>query len=241
MEQLEGRATPPAKGILAPVAKALHLAPEGVGVVLGLAAGGLFAGLIGSIWPALAILILALMGACFFRDPERFPPRVGGVVLSGADGKVIGIGEGTLQGVAAARRFRRVSVFMSLLDVHVNRASVGGEIVAVEHIAGKFRAAFSDDVSEHNERNRVTLRDSAGRTHGLTQVAGYLARRIVCHLRPNDTVQAGERIGLIMFGSRVDHYLPPEYRVAVKLGQRVRAGESVIGELTDESGAGPGT
>jgi phosphatidylserine decarboxylase len=113
----------------------------------------------------------------------------------------------------------------------VNRAPVGGEVTIVEHTAGEFRAAFRDDASEHNERNLIAMTDASGRTFGMVQVAGYLARRIVCRLRARDRIQAGQRIGLIMFGSRVDHFFPSEYRVTVSMGQRVRAGESIIGAI----------
>ena len=126
---------------------------------------------------------------------------------------------------------RRVSVFMSPLNVHVNRAPIGGEVTMVEHTAGEFRAAFRDDASEHNERNLIAMTDASGRTFGMMQVAGYLARRIVCRLRARDRIQVGQRIGLIMFGSRVDHFFPSDYRVTVSMGQRVRAGESIIGAI----------
>ncbi|MGH7915015.1 MAG: phosphatidylserine decarboxylase, partial [Candidatus Binataceae bacterium] len=128
-------------------------------------------------------------------------------------------------------RYHRVSVFMSPLNVHVNRAPVGGEIMSVRHTAGAFHAAFRDYASERNERNLIVLTDVRGRQHAIVQIAGYLARRIICRLQPHDMVRGGERIGLIMFGSRVDHFIPSDYRVVVKVGERVRAGESIIGEL----------
>jgi phosphatidylserine decarboxylase len=120
---------------------------------------------------------------------------------------------------------------MSPLDVHVNRAPVGGEVLAVTHTPGEFRAAYRDVASQHNERNLVVIRDAADRRHAFVQVAGYLARRIVCRVHPQDHVFAGARIGLIMFGSRCDHFLPMDYRLTVAIGDRVRAGETVIGEL----------
>jgi phosphatidylserine decarboxylase len=119
---------------------------------------------------------------------------------------------------------------MSPLDVHVNRAQAAGEVISVRHTRGEFRAAFRDAASEHNERNMIKIRDSAGREHVMVQVAGYLARRIVCRVRPDQQLALGERIGLIMFGSRVDHFFPLEYRVGVELGSKVRAGETIIGE-----------
>ena len=166
----------------------------------------------------------------FFRDPERAQKNHEGAVISGADGKVTDIGEGCLPGGSHEERYRRVSVFMSPFDVHVNRAPISGEVISVEHTAGKFRPAFRDEASEHNERNLIVLSDAAGRRHAMVQVAGYLARRIVCRLRPADLIERGERVGMIMFGSRVDHFMPLDYRIAVEIGDRVRAGESIIGE-----------
>jgi len=151
--------------------------------------------------------------------------------MSGADGKVTEVSEGRLPGGHSEDLFHRVAVFMSPLEVHVNRAPVAGRIVEVTHTAGSFRAAYHDDASEHNERNLIVLEDSAGRRHAMMQVAGYLARRIVCRLQPHDQVARGQRIGMIMFGSRVDHFLPADYRVKVAPGEHVRAGESIIGEL----------
>lgn len=216
--------------VLAAAASKLHLAPEGASRVFGIAAATIVAWLLGLHWLALPLLILTMAVAAFFRDPERLPPRISGVVLSGADGRVTDTGETTMPG-SSQDRFRRVSVFMSPLNVHVNRASVSGEVIAVEHTAGEFRAAYGDHASEHNERNLVVFQDAEGRRHPMVQVAGYLARRIVCRVRPHDKIEAGQRIGLIMFGSRVDHYLPLEYRVTVKIGDRVRAGETIIGEV----------
>jgi phosphatidylserine decarboxylase len=101
----------------------------------------------------------------------------------------------------------------------------------VEHTPGEFHAAYRDDASAHNERNLLIFRDAVGRRHGIMQIAGYLARRIVCRVHPHDKIEMGQRIGLIMFGSRVDHFIPPDYRVSVAVGERVLAGETVIGEL----------
>jgi len=120
---------------------------------------------------------------------------------------------------------------MSPLNVHVNRAPVAGEVTRVQHTAGEFRAAFRDEASEHNERNLIVFKDLNARAFGMMQVAGYLARRIVCKLRVHDRIESGQRIGLIMFGSRVDHFIPAEFRVTVAVGDRVRAGLSVLAEL----------
>src|ERR1700722_4040081 len=197
---------------------------------LGLAVVGIILILIGLHSVGAIVVILAIPIALFFRDPDRYPPRTENVVISGADGKVTDISDVSFprsNGIPC----HRVSVFMSPLNVHVNRAPVGGEVTIVEPTSGEFRDALRDEPSEHNERNLIAMTDASGRTFGMMQVAGYLARRIVCRLRAHDRIQPGQRIGLIMFGSRVDHFFPPEYRVTVSLGQRVRAGESIIGAI----------
>jgi phosphatidylserine decarboxylase len=223
-----GRPAPGA--VLARIASTIGIATEGVAMSLGLALFGIVLIAIGLNSIGAIIVILAIPVALFFRDPERFPERTENVVISGADGKVTDIADVSFPG-STGKPCRRVSVFMSPLNVHVNRAPVGGEVTMVEHTAGEFRAAFRDDASERNERNLIAMTDAAGRMFGMMQVAGYLARRIVCRLRARDRIQAGQRIGLIMFGSRVDHFFPPEYRVTVSLGDRVRAGESIIGAI----------
>ena len=223
-----GRPAPGA--VLARIASTIGIATEGVAMSLGLALFGIILIALGLNSIGAIIVILAIPVALFFRDPERFPERTENVVISGADGKVTDISDVSFPG-STGKPCRRVSVFMSPLNVHVNRAPVGGEVTMVEHTAGEFRAAFRDDASERNERNLIAMTDAAGRMFGMMQVAGYLARRIVCRLRARDRIQAGQRIGLIMFGSRVDHFFPPEYRVTVSLGDRVRAGESIIGAI----------
>ncbi len=217
-------------GMREQIAGRLGIAVEGVVYTVGAALAGVVAIIFGA--PSLGILILIASAAIgmFFRDPERRSSAPDDAILSAADGRVTEIGESPLPDLPERELYRRVSVFMSPLDVHVNRAPVAGEIATVRHTAGEFRAAYSDTASEHNERNLIVIADPAGRRHAMVQVAGYLARRIVCRVRPGARVARGERVGVIMFGSRVDHYLPLEYRIAVRTGDRVRAGESVIGE-----------
>lgn len=214
------------------VGGAIGIAAEGVTMASAVLAAGVLALVLG--WPGAGTvaILCGLAIAAFFRDPERSPAVASErLVLSGADGTVSDVAEMPLPDGATGERYHRVSVFMSPLNVHVNRAPVGGEIMSVRHTAGAFHAAFRDYASEHNERNLIMMSDARGRQHAMVQIAGYLARRIVCRLHPHDTVRCGERIGLIMFGSRVDHFIPPDYRVVVKLGEKVRAGESIIGEL----------
>jgi phosphatidylserine decarboxylase len=223
-----GRPVPGA--ILARIASIIGIATEGVAMSLGLALFGIILIALGLKSIGAIVVILAIPMALFFRDPDRYPSRTENVVISGADGKVTDISDVSFPG-SAGKLCHRVSVFMSPLNVHVNRAPVGGEVTMVEHTAGEFRAAFRDDASEHNERNLIAMTDASGRMFGMMQVAGYIARRIVCRLRARDRIQPAQRIGLIMFGSRVDHFFPPEYHVTVSMGQRVRAGESIIGAI----------
>ena len=199
-------------------------------ISLGLLVAGTVLILLGLKIVGAIIVLIAIPITLFFRDPDRFPAKTENVVISGADGKITDIAQVAFPGAAGAI-YHRVSVFMSPLNVHVNRAPVAGEVIMVDHTAGEFRAAFRDETSEHNERNLIAMSDASGRMFGMMQVAGYLARRIVCRVRAHDRIQAGQRIGLIMFGSRVDHFFPSEYRVTVAAGERVRAGESIIGAI----------
>jgi phosphatidylserine decarboxylase len=222
--------------IAARLGAAIGIAGEGVAMSLCVAILAIILALFGLHLLGAIVILAAVAVAMFFRDPERFPARTDDVIISGADGKVTDISEAEIPG-APGVKFRRVAVFMSPLNVHVNRAPVGGEVLRVEHTSGEFRAAFRDDASEHNERNLIVFADAAGRRYGMMQVAGYLARRIICRLRIHDRIQPGQRIGLIMFGSRVDHFFTPEFKVCVSVGDKVRAGESILAELPPEKKA----
>lgn len=166
----------------------------------------------------------------FFRDPERKTHLRPGEVFSPADGRVVAVEpvleERYLQGSAL-----RVSVFMSLFNVHINRIPFPGRVLEVRHVPGGFRMAHLDDASLRNERTEILMEDPSGRRTLMVQVAGLVARRIICRLASGDRVETGRRFGLICFGSRVDLYLPPETVPAVKPGDRVRAGLSVVGRL----------
>lgn len=210
----------------------LGIAPEGAALTLGLAAFALVTLIVGLVWLALPLLLAAAAVAAFFRDPERESTAPEGAIVSAADGKICDIRDAPLPD-ASPELYRRVAVFMSPLNVHVNRAPVSGEVAAVEHTAGAFHAAFRDAASAHNERNLIMFSAADGRRHAIVQIAGYLARRIVCRVHPTERVSRGQRVGLIMFGSRVDHFFPLEYRVTVKLGDRVQAGVTVLGEVAD--------
>ena len=172
-----------------------------------------------------AVVALAFLG--FFRDPDRTAPDLPGAVLAPADGRVMVITEALDPWVGPAVR---VSIFLSPLDVHVNRAPIGGLVKNVEYVAGRFLAAYRPEASEQNERCAVSLDGDRARVT-VTQISGVLARRIVCRVRPGDTVRAGERYGLIRFGSRTDLVLPRGTDLRVQVGDRVRGGESVMGVL----------
>ena len=206
------------------------LAPEGWPFVLG---GAAFAVAVYLLWPrgvllAALGLILALFSLWFFRNPDRTPPPGTGLVVSPADGRIVYAGESP-PGRYALAAGKRVSVFMSGIDVHVNRAPVSGRVTAIRYHKGEFHVASVDKASLMNEQNGVTIATPEGRTVTYVQIAGIVARRIVCDLKEGDAVLQGQRVGLIRFGSRLDLYLPAEVRLSVAIGDRVRAGESVIG------------
>src|SRR6185312_2739156 len=161
----------------------------------------------------------------FFRDPDRTPPALPGALVAPADGRVMVITEAVDPWVGPAVR---VSIFLSPLDVHVNRAPIGGLVKNVEYVAGRFLAAYRPEASEQNERCAVSLDGDRARLT-VTQISGVLARRIVCRVRPGDLLRAGERYGLIRFGSRTDLMLPRGTDLRVRVGDRVRGGESVMG------------
>jgi len=166
--------------------------------------------------------------AFFFRDPERHVPSDPDAVISPADGRVIvaGVAEPT----APAGSWRQVSVFLSPLDVHVNRVPVDGRTMRVEYRAGRFLPACEANAGAENDRNEIWI-DHGGEPVVCRQIAGVLARRVVCRLAAGDRVQAGERLGLMKFGSRFDVFLPERAEVLVAVGDRVRAGETVIARL----------
>lgn len=202
----------------------LRIAREGYPFVVGAAALAVAAYAVGWRWPALLLGAASLALAGFFRDPERIPPQGDeDLVVSPADGRVVSIreeGEGV-----------RVSVFLSPLDVHVNRAPVSGRVRERSYRPGKFLAAYRPRASSENEQNALSIEDGRGRKLGVVQIAGFLARRIVCYVRDGDSLRIGQRFGMIMFGSRVDVLLPRGSRVAVTEGQKVRAGETILGRL----------
>jgi phosphatidylserine decarboxylase len=174
-------------------------------------------------WPAGALIFLGLFVFYFFRDPERTIPACPGVVVSPADGHVVEIVDEMLDG----RPGRRLSIFLSIWDVHIQRAPVAGRIADVVYRPGRFYAALRKAASRENEQNIIYL-DAAEGTLVLKQIAGAIARRVLCWKSEGQEVALGERVGMIRFGSRVDVWLQPEAQILVRRGQRVRGGESIL-------------
>jgi len=207
----------------------IPLAREGYRLIGGSTAATLLLFLFGLKIPAAVLLLLTGFVINFFRDPERAIPDGTGLILSPADGRVIKVtpiqddrflnGEATL-----------VSIFMSPLNVHVNRIPLSGKVIDVRYNPGKYFRAFADKASLDNEQSAVIVEDEAGRRLCFVQIAGFLARRIVCHLQAGMQVERGQRYGMIMFGSRADIYLPPAARVRVAVGERAYGGETVLAE-----------
>jgi phosphatidylserine decarboxylase len=208
----------------------MKIATEGYPFVLVALAVSVLTFLAGLSWAAGVGVGFAAFFVWFFRDPERAPPIGNGLVVAPADGRVVSIVR-TENGPLVDGPRVRVSIFMSPLDVHVNRMPVAATVEELRHRSGKFLAAYQDDAVEHNEQNAMRIADSDGRHIGLVQVAGFLARRVVCKARKGDTYNRGERFGLIMFGSRTDLYLPPGTDIEVAEGQQVKGGETVVGRF----------
>jgi phosphatidylserine decarboxylase len=195
-----------------------------VAVMLGLALGP---------WLAWLGLVFTLFCLFFFRDPERVSPGRPGSIIAPADGRVVSVIPAVPPaelGLGLMPRWR-VSTFLSVLNVHVNRVPADGIITRIAYRHGSFMNASLDKASEANERNAIALRLHDGREIAIVQIAGLIARRIVCDLREGDSVHAGQRFGIIRFGSRADLYLPEGVRPLVAVGQTMIGGETVIAEL----------
>lgn len=197
----------------------LTMVIDGIYYALAFSAGG------AAVWyltrPAFGIPLFLLAAFClyFFRDPDRNIPD-GAVAVSPADGKVVAVRTDD-------RSSSRISIFLNVFDVHVNRAPIAGAITNIEYTKGQFLVASREVASSQNERNTFTI-EGGGTRVGFSQIAGLIARRIVCYKKPGDQVAKGERVGLIKFGSRVDIFLGPEWEITVKPGDRVAGGSSIV-------------
>lgn len=208
------------------------IAPEGYPfIVFSLIVTIFVAFLGGNWWLTCFFTLLTVFIVCFFRNPERYFEEVEKIIISPADGKVIKIENVEVDGTISGK-FIKISIFMNVFNVHVNRAPYEGKIEAINYHEGKFVSAHLDKASLDNERNEVLIRTEDGRFIGAVQIAGLIARRIVCWVSPGMHVKKGERFGLICFGSRVDVYLPEDSKISVKLKDKVKAGQTTLGFLS---------
>jgi phosphatidylserine decarboxylase len=190
-----------------------------------------------AVFALLHLSVLALIGLAvtffigyFFRDPDRVTPNDKDAVVSPADGKVI-VSELVEESKYYGDRCLKISIFMSVFNVHVNRIPHEGRITTVSYHPGKFFNANLDKASRHNEHNAIGLETDQGMRIYFVQIAGLIARRIICRIQKNDKVVRGQRFGMICFGSRLDVYLPPDTKLKVGVGDRVQAGTTVLGDL----------
>ena len=193
---------------------------DGIYYALAFTAAGAFVSWLTNPWSALPLFLLGAFCAWFFRDPER-PIPAGAVAVSPADGRVVPV-------VSESDRNTRISIFLNIFDVHVNRSPISGTITDITYKKGEFLVASREVASAQNEQNIFTVRAADGTTVIFKQIAGLIARRIVCTKQVGDFVQCGERVGMIKFGSRVDVVLGPEWRVEVSPGTHVSAGSSIL-------------
>jgi phosphatidylserine decarboxylase len=205
----------------------LPIAKQGFVYIAVLAALFLASALAGWNFVAFISLLGTILVVNFFRDPERSVPADPSAVVAPADGKIVFTGK-----VVEDRFIRcetlKISIFMNIFNVHVNRVPLSGEVTNIHYEKGKFFPANVDKASRDNEHNAVVLRVRGGDVMAFVQIAGIIARRIDCWVKPGDRVERGERFGMIRFGSRVDLYVPPTWRLAVATGQHVKAGESIV-------------
>jgi phosphatidylserine decarboxylase len=178
---------------------------------------------------AVPFAALGLFFAFFFRDPERVVPEAGHQVLSPADGRVLVAGA-VQPGAAPPGEWQQISIFLSPMNVHVNRIPASGRVTRVDYKPGRFLPAYHDDAASTNERSEIWI-DHDGETIVARQIVGILARRVVCRAQPGAQVRAGDRYGIMKFGSRMDIFVPTTARITVKIGDSVRGGETVIAVL----------
>ena len=191
----------------------------------------IFIAFLGIGWLTILFVFITFFIIWFFRNPERSFQEEEKVLISPADGKIIKIENVEVNGTISGR-FKKISIFMNVFNVHVNRAPYSGKIEAINYHEGKFFSANLDKASLDNERNEVMIRTEDGRRVWMVQIAGLIARRIVCWVDVGANIKKGERFGLIRFGSRVDVYLPEDSRISVKLKDKVKAGHTSLGYLS---------
>ena len=206
------------------------VAVEGFPLIVIAILAAFFMWIMGFVSGALVMLLVAGFIIYFFRNPERVTPLENGLVVAPADGRILSITKNVMAPLTGAAS-TKISIFMSVLNVHINRFPITARVVDSSYVPGKFLVASLDKASEFNERNLLALEDESGRQIVMVQIAGLIARRIVCYVKNGGFLRRGERFGLIRFGSRVDLYLPISAEIKVKVGEKVRSGETVIGKF----------
>ncbi len=220
------------KRVDTPQTSALPIAEAGYPFIFAAAFATLVFALLDILVPALAGLAAVFFIAFFFRDPERFVPDAAGVVVSPADGRVVKT-EQLEDNPYIEGPCIKIGIFMTIFDVHVNRVPCSGRVEETRYQPGRFHSAGSDAASLKNEHQAIVLASDSEVRLCFVQVAGLIARRIICWVKPGDCVNAGERFGMICFGSRLDVYLPHDATLQVHKGEKVKAGRSVLGYLPD--------
>lgn len=209
--------------------KGMYIVKEGFPFIFVAVFFTLLMWLLGLVLLAVFFALLSVFTIAFFRNPERSVPQDDFSIVAPADGKIIKIEMLTLEEGLIRGNYRMISIFMNVFNVHVNRIPCDGRVEAIKYHKGKFFSADLDKASILNERNYLVIESASGIKVMIVQIAGLIARRIVCWVNTGTNVEKGQRFGLIRFGSRLDVYLPEEVDVCVGLGQKVRAGETVLG------------
>jgi len=201
-------------------------------IIAGIVATAFFA-LTGAAYLAIVGLVVTVFLCYFFRDPDRVVPMEEGSVVSPADGRVI-IAESVDESPFFEGKSLKISIFMSVFNVHVNRIPHEGRVLKISYSPGKFFSANLDKASKENEHNAVLIETETGKKICMVQIAGLIARRIICRLKEGDVVSRGDRFGIICFGSRLDVYLPADTKKCVEVGNRVKAGETILGYIKND-------
>lgn len=207
----------------------IPLAPEGLPIILTFLGIALLFYLLRLLALCVPFFILALITIYFFRDPERTIPTLPQTIISPADGRVMSLEKGYDESFSQKEVYR-ISIFLSLFDVHINRSPYSGWVVSTDYSPGKFFPALCDKASRLNEQNTILLTNNFGSLI-VKQIAGFIARRIVCWVKPGDYLACGQRLGLIKFGSKVELILPLGWEPCIKVGDKVRAGETIIAKF----------
>ncbi len=213
----------------------VRIHPKGKPIIIGIAIATVIGYLLSDILGNL-LLLATLFSLYFFRDPARMVPQNEGLVLASGDGVISDIREATLPvelGIETEEPYTRISIFLNVFNVHVNRVPVTGSVLREIYIPGKFFNAALDKASTENERSVAAIKTAGGDVIGFSQIAGLVARRIVCQLYEGDTPRQGERYGIIRFGSRCDVYVPSRYRIMVDKGSVSVGGETILAMDTD--------